>query len=761
MLTSPQVPELWDERADVLVYLFPRATGRAPSFKIPSLVLASSRQFTYMMYGDRYTNGSERSPTLDGRGTLVAEDATPRSPSLYAPGTPTDTSNSNESVTFFGDLTKEYYHLYVPTSATVVDPNLSPQDVQSLVDIRNLFAFLVGKPLVATRACPSLLKIFLAISALLKKFEFTNFGGSTYGEAAAASFSFFVDDLKLADVRDNREKTVEAIILGEAMRSSELYTEAYTHAIGNYPLVKSVDPGLFGQVSKITRTRLERAYIDLKARQASAHMRLANFEFPSLFSGIAASTSSEESKYVRFKKWKSEYFSMRKRMLSYYKDLHGQWPPKSSSRKNPSVEGGLSRLVLKGLYADMCDLYDLLVDRESLTTRSMGSATNADSDGKTSDNPDILAIDPSSAALRTLLAEFDRASPPVVPPIPFDLPKIPTMTAVDPKYPTLGPKDQHQLSTRKLKRDETARILTQSHNTGDGADSTTPFLKMYKEFEEKESHNRNCLELTDVRYGHWIFLYSVIQSLPLLTMDAPGLQYTDGVEYFLCEPSLRTLPWIEEGPSIENAWYVNKVSGQTVSMPQFAVDHGVEGTFRRSHCWAMAEKWLQSSDLSINIPESGEDQIPPEPLSPLAPPPGFGEGEFGPRPISRAGSADGNLPLRTRGDASDERRSRSRMSQRNSIAFLERLPNPAGFDPSRRVSRTMTPDGARSLVGSRTSSPIGMAIGGEGRRGSSNLSVPPTPRPGTAGGGARTFDEILQDVPQKEPKTDKKKKWSK
>jgi hypothetical protein len=701
--------------------------GRAPSFKVPSLILSSSMQLTGLMQMDREVDGSETGGSSGGASPAM-EDAMEIQPSA---------NGSAGSVTSSGDAPKEY-HLYFPISATVADPELSSQDVQSLVDVRNLFAFLTGQVLIATRTCPTVFQIFLAISSLLKKFEFTNFDGSSYGEAATASFSFFVDNLRLADVRDSREKTIEALILGECMRYPQLYNEAYTHAVGKYTALKSVNGALFNQISSVTRNRLERSHRDLSQRQASANLRLASFEIPSLFAGIAASTSLAESKYVRFKQWKNEYFSMRREVISYYKELYGQWPPKAS-KKNSFVEGGLNRLVLKGLYADLCDLYDLLVNRDMVTTRGM----------EASDDQDNSAVDPTAAALRKLLAEFDRSYPPVLPPIPFDVPKIPTMATIDPKYTSLGPKNKNKLASRKLKSNERLLILLKSYNMGAGLGPTQPFIQMYKAFEEKESEGKNCLELTDMRYGHWIFLYSALQSLPLLAVDAPNLQYTDGVGYFLCQPAIGNPPWMEEGVAVRREWYGIAQSGGVVSLPSDIINHGVEGVYRRSHCWTMAEKWLAGSLDSVPRSSSLTSQPPPRSLSPLAPPPGFGGGELGLRPSARSGEA--RPRIRTQGmNPNEDQRSRSRHSQRSSIAFgLERLSIPTGFEslsPS-----VMTPVSVGSAGGSRRASPAGLTY--EDRRVSSYGNA----RPGTATSEV-TFDDILQGWNPPDQGKDKKTK---
>jgi hypothetical protein len=748
-----QVPELWEENGDAYVYLFPPSSGRGPSFKIPSIVLSASQPLLNIIHGDIYA-GRSRRKSFDGRANLLVEDAMrnlairdagtpPYTPKTSASDDQTVSSGSAESIRSLTDPPREI-HLHFPVGLTWKGSQPSQQDFQVLVDVRNLFAFLTGQPLVATRSCPTTYHIFLSIAATLRKFEFTNFSGSTYGESATASFGFYLQELRLADVRHSREKTIEGIILGERMRCEELYNEAFAHAVGKYAAIKDIP--LFTQISSNTQVRLQRASQDLANREASAALKLTEFEFPSLFAGIAASTTSPESKIIRFKAWKSHFTSMRKMVYSYYKDLHGQWPPKGSSKKNQFVEGGLNRLVLKILYTDLCNLYDLLADRQSLTTRTYAASDEGEDDAG--------QVCPNSAALRKLLNEFDNSSPPVCPPIPFDVPNLPTIATVEPNFPILAPTEQHQQSTRKLKDYENMLVIAKSHNLD--TDRKTPFLDAFKAFEYTQARGSNAQELVEMRIGHWIFLYACLQSLPMLVIDAPGVTFTDGVEYFLCVPPLGSPPWVEDGPAVKMAWYGVQGGQGVVSLPSDIVNYGVEATYIRSHCWVMAQKWINmhhDSDVAT-IPDTNIHGA----MSPLSPPPGFdgSDGGLAMRPSvrarQRASSAHGTRSASSNRLSAVDARSRSRQNQRNSIALgLERLPIPAGHEewsPS-----PISAGGSHSRNGSRGNSPMDYS---SGQRRVSNRSGE-TPTSGTEPRGT-TFDDILSSMDQP-GKGKKGKKW--
>ena len=94
----------------------------------------------------------------------------------------------------------------------------------------------------------------------------------------------------------------------------------------------------------------------------------------------------------------------------------------------------------------------------------------------------------------------------------------------------------------------------------------------------------------------------VLQALPMLALDAPGLKWTQGVEYFLCEPPRGGVPWANGNAQVAGAgsgrtWFSISESGGVVNLPSDIVEHGVEGIYRRSHCWVMAEHWTAQNPI--------------------------------------------------------------------------------------------------------------------------------------------------------------------
>lgn len=668
------------------------------------------------------SSGMSHTRSFTGRDSLSIDDATRRvqSPSLPEPQGSGDT------------------RLYLPVSMSTPG-HRSQADMERLISIRNMFAFLTGQPLVCTKEQPNLFAVFLNISALLKEFEFTNADGSTFGDAVDMSFHFFMEQMALGDVRHSREKTLESLILGERMRSMDLYNEAFSHAVGKYSAIRDLNSPLWTQVSSTTRERLERAYFELVTRQNGVNNRLESFEFPALFSGTASSTSNSDYKDVKFHTWRKSWGKMRQFVLSYYKSNFGSWPPKARSKKNPFTESGLNRQVLKILYSDFCALYDLTVDRESLTTRVIDQAAEEIEEHK---NPHL-------AALRKVLGEFDQSSPPVLPPIPFDLPKLPDMTSVKENYYELPVKEQVRLD-RNLQEYQMLLILNKAYDF-ETFKLKMPFLDEFKEFEHKEAKGKTAAEMADQRIGYWLFLYVIIQSLPMLVVDAPGLQFTEGVEYFLCQPPRGHPPWMEDVPSVRKRWYEVAGGGGIVELSADAVEFSIEGIYHRSHCWLAAKRW-----------ELGDDTAPPPPpqehLSPLqAPQSVFTDNDpagasASPTFIDRSGSPQAAPPgVALRTGSPGGRNS----AYRSSIALgLEPVPMPGedmpmpgsrvvsarGISPVQRpISAMMNRSRSSGNLHGMASSPV--QAHADSRTSSRQDSV-----------GGSTFDDILKDMDQKPKK---------
>ncbi|KAK6841920.1 hypothetical protein PG987_002780 [Apiospora arundinis] len=731
LTNGEKVPELWNEAGTVLVYLHPKSSGLGASLKVPSFVVDYSLVFQDLLSGDFDDLEDLASPTSAtrsflGRDSLSVTDAA-RNPVQSPP--PAEEGFAD------GDV-----RLYIP-NVTLPSQEQSAgqqQDVDRLVAIRNMFAFLTGQPLVCTKAQPTLFAIFMRISSLLGEFEFCNEDGSTFGGSVEMAFGFFMEQMALADVRHSREKTLEALVLGERMRSWDLFSEAFAHAVGKYSAIRDLKSPLWEMVSAPTRQRLERAHLDLVSRQASVNNRLESFEFPSLFSGTANSTSMSEYRNVKYGVWRKSFGRMRQFVLSYYKTNFGSWPPKARSKKNPFSESGLNRLVLKILYSDLCALYDLIVHRESVTPRVID---------QTADDVQDDSVRPEMSALRKILTEYDTSSPPVLPPIPYDIPRVPDMRSIKENFHNLPHKEQAKLE-RNLQSYEFLLILNKSYDFETSA-LKIPFIKEFMDWEQKEAKGKSVPEMADQRIGYWLFLYVVIQSLPMLVVDAPGLKFTEGVEYFLCQPPKGHPPWMGDAPEVRKRWYEVAGGAGFVELSADAVEFSVEGIYHRSHCWLAAKQWETNTAALPPPPEDG--------LSPLQAPQSVFE-DLDPANSGNTGRSESPHLMAP----SPQLRPRSfspggRAGYRSSIALgLEPVPMPAnGYSSDHRTSRIFSAgDTSPSPMGARPVSVLMMnrsrSSGNLHGMASSPTVASPTDRQGSQSGS--TFDDILKDIDNKPKK---------
>ncbi|CZR68909.1 uncharacterized protein PAC_18810 [Phialocephala subalpina] len=726
LMNGEKIPELWDLRdvGDLYVYFYPPASGRGPQVKCPSLVIETSQNLRELAQSGVSNQGRTRTRSFDGRGSLTIEDATrnlavrnpaspPYTPNLSAQDPQSASDSSGESIRSFSSAFSgpRELHLYLPLAfvdgpeQTVRKENESPAGTaereareQLLIDARNLFAFLNGQTIVYTRNTSTPFRAFLAIARLLKLFGFNDRGGATYGQDVDIAFDFYLTgDYKFSDVRESREKTLEGLIIGEAMRSEILYREAFAHAVGKWDeLIKHNSPLLL-ELSPKSRRMLEREYIDLQRYKKYVEERLTDFDFPSVFAGVANSTSSDESKVVRFKNWKSSFLALRKVVLSYYKKKLGSWPPRGSSKRNSFVEGGLNRPVLKDLYHDLCRLYDFLVDRDNITTRGM----EANETASQAEKPTVIS------ALRRVLNEFDKSTTWESPAMPLDVPLLPNLASFDPTFESKDPKEQQKEYTkRKLVKKEPELALEAAHNLRDGLKYySTEFMHMYMAFEKKEATGKTIRELEEQRIGHWIFLYVVLQTLPLVISDAPGLNFAKKeVEYFLSATPPENMPWIEGRGSQMDLYQT--AEGTYSRLPAHQVEFGINSIYSRSHCWTAANSWL-AGEPTLEQPDIS---MPEGQFSPLAPPPGFsglGGGELRPpsRGRSRSSSAGGVPRPHSVGGllaVRDPNAAGSRVSsisQRNSIMLgLEKLPRFDGGDGWGGASPVLTTSSGDTAV---------------------------------------------------------------
>lgn len=218
-------------------------------------------------------------------------------------------------------------------------------------------------------------------------------------------------------------------------------------------------------------------------------------------------------------------------------------------------------------------------------------------------------------AIRRVESEYDRATPPVIPPIPFDTPLIPQFSHSFNRTHVVV-EDQSALQIKKLGQNEVNEVLLGSYNRE--SINASPFIQDFFNYERRLGDGKTLEQIVDARCGQWLFMYAVLQALPMTVVDARDLKYTEGVEYFLCVAPRGGRPWMKEDHSASRAWYNVASGGGIVSLPADQIDHSVEGVYRRSHCWNVATEWAHELPDAALAPAKRTD------TTTLQPPPAFG-----------------------------------------------------------------------------------------------------------------------------------------
>lgn len=375
---------------------------------------------------------------------------------------------------------------------------------------------------------------------------------------AESHLDHYIDELRLDDVRElpaddsdapkirgGFRDSMEAMYLGEKWRSSRLFLEGYLHTVGRWEEFKSARHPLVEFLSPMTLAKLDRAALDLENRVREVFERFAGpageFAYPAMFSGVG--------KYPRFKRWREGFSDTQQLFLKHLKWVYGSWPPRAGKRGKGGggggERGGLNREVLKRVERDMGMLWDLLVDWERPRYPPGGFGED--------DAAAEMVDGEAENELRSLLEEFDRSSPPVQPRPMFDMPQLPKPPGTPAKKPAAGKKEK----SKKVKGDQVTQILQDSWTSIPAlapavADTATELVQRFKEMELDFAQNkvlgstqgRPIEDIQEYRKGTWIFIYAVLQSLPMLVVDAPICRWSEGCEYFLCVGWKHpVLPW--------------------------------------------------------------------------------------------------------------------------------------------------------------------------------------------------------------------------
>ncbi|KAF3128757.1 hypothetical protein TWF569_004725 [Orbilia oligospora] len=556
-------PELWFPDGDTLVYLSDKFSKskedqpfKQPSFRIRSSVL-------------RATN----SPFLIG--SLYDYDDLPQSPtsissSLMSAEQDIQSVPSNAS----RDLEGIAHELHFPAPRS----NDRAAIYRHHATTRNFFAVLFNRSLVGTSFGQTLLDLAERMELYMPP------GHDNIGDLVR-----YLTRKEFDDVRNMPDLAAGTLMFAEKYRLADLYRESFVHCVGMTNRLELLSD--YQQISPITRTLIDRASLHTQVRAENCDNLLVHgqFAFPDMWPHMSAGYPPARHAFDRFQKF----------LAKHYQGRFGSWPPGGEK---------FGRLLYQQLQRDFNALYDFLVDRDVVwePVPPPSSSASTSSSGRNTGSqrlinpykPDFRADD-ASLQFTDIIISFDRNRKEKYPHIPHPYPLVPdvkTTTAIRTNKQSnfFG---KRNANTDKTIEKENALALIQATNLD--ALYTSPNNSLVAAYQLMEKSDRTIeIDPHDARKGRWLLIYAVLQTLATITVDAPGLKFTENVDYFLCAPIKGSLPWDQQTQSSSRG-------GEEEDYCQY-----------RAHCWTVPYQWnSQASAKSLGDLRPQEHQIPRPPLA--------------------------------------------------------------------------------------------------------------------------------------------------
>lgn len=676
-------PELWDRDGDTLVYLSPHGHPShqysRPSFRIKSSVLRATESLYFIAILTENKNPSfvppRPQPPLNHR---------PPTPPSMPGSLMSVTSETFEQLDRISSLTESNigsrisqtisntpssgaegikYEIHFPAPV-----GLSKEQTHKYhLTTRNVFAVLFGKGLVGVTLGETLLDLVERMDVYIPPTTQPrpqHQASPVALEGARKNVDRVLEYLlnhEFDDLRNCPDVAAGILVFAEKFQLGELWREAFCHCVG---MLNQMEGGKeYMEISPITKALIDRALLEIQVRTGDADSRLATFQYDDVWPTSSFTFSPSKIAFERFQKF----------LIKHYQSRFGAWPP-PPPQKDPNAGGGwgfglgggsgavgaFSRQIYLQLQRDFAALYDYVVDKDvsweypppgnssptsmvgaGISTTTLGGGVNLKNKPKmVSPNRKHFRADDDNLPLTDILICFDRVNR--FPHIPHPYPLVPELRGMlrqgtsgaigiqnmvhqHSKHGFLAkrsPANPHTLPSATIAAMDKAAALALSESTNiHSLLSRTASNELVDAFTKHEKQRSNG-EFTPAegRKGRWILIYSVLQTLATVAGDAPGLKYTEGVEYFLNSKLRGTPPWVSGG------------------IPAEEVPGGIDDHHTRSHCWTVMGTWDARRNSWVV-----KDNDPQLPLTPVV--------------TSNSGSS---VPPRTSGDIYSESPTTSR-----------------------------------------------------------------------------------------------------
>ncbi|KAH7127053.1 hypothetical protein B0J11DRAFT_293132 [Dendryphion nanum] len=400
------------------------------------------------------------------------------------------------------------------------------------VAVRNFLAMLHNKPIVGA----DLYEMLSTLQPEIQVMYDLDHDVHSRMTARERSVQMIIDYLikhKLDDVRSSINTALSILAWSEQdnVKWKEGYMESFVHLAGILsPQIEELPD--FKRLSIVTRRNLGIAAKTLELRVIEAEEKLSTFDFSEMWG---------ESPKLQTSPIYQSCMGFRNFLVKYYSRHYGSWPPKQSKT-------WLNRKIVLALQDDFGILYDYLVNRD------VNWDSQEERPGKkwqmVDKRFDEFSADGPSLPMTDMLVTFDNKYGYLHIPYPFPLlpREVPTIKTVQ-KKSFFGGLKKSKVDTAKDAKAHLQLSIVFSDATNlektDVSFNTSTLIDQFERFEL--SADLQTTTPREARLGHWILLYGILQVLSTLSVDVPGLKWTNGVRYFLCSDLKRCPEWVTEG----------------------------------------------------------------------------------------------------------------------------------------------------------------------------------------------------------------------
>ena len=590
-------PELWDPHGDVLVYFSHPTQGENPNLRISSRVIEATRNlYLIKLLRDSFVQENPQHHGLpfphntSGSGSRAHRSHyhSSSSSSSFAGGQPTPPMSEADDNTTESDVS---YEMYLPPPPCSSRTDL----IRHQVTTRNVFALLYTAPQVGISLYQAISDVHIRLEKYYSQSEYHPPGESQPADVVVN----YLASRRLDDVRGSAEAAVAILAWAETpgVYWSAGWREAFIHAAGMSRRELESCPN-WRFVAPLTRALLERSSLEMALRVQAVEERLAEFSFEDMWSGSSSpaalgwgsSLASPLAAAGRFRNF----------LISHYARAFGSWPPPppppppppSQPASDPSSTEGhawLTRSVMKSLQQDFGALYEYIVDQDVIWDVSEARA------GRkwmmVSRGNKAFEADMEGMPTTDILIGFDNRQRIPLPHLENPYPLLPqSIPSPGDIYRANRIGGQEPIRHQKRER-MVALAYTESTNIDslEITHSPTSLVDAFARF-EKEDHVSD-VDPQMARLGRWVLLYGILQVLAPISADAPGVSYSDGVDYHL---------------------------SAKVKKPSWSRDANmfVDATHTDSYCWQVSRKWQRQVQQ-----QAEDDKMTPLEMFPLPMPP--------------------------------------------------------------------------------------------------------------------------------------------